>query len=159
MPRLPASSAHCNTTPRIIQPSLALLRIAPHTRPTTWVWGIPFFVLTSLFYSTIFLSCEELIMPSFVSAASLGLLTLASHVAAHPSAASAAGSAPAGHEFQAPGAGDVRSPCPGLNSLANHGESNDSFRPCAIADCRQGSYLETGRASPCLLSSPVCKRA
>lgn len=32
-----------------------------------------------------------------------------------------AGAAPAGHEYIAPGPGDVRSPCPGINSLANHG--------------------------------------
>ncbi|KAF7322278.1 HEME-HALOPEROXIDASE domain-containing protein [Mycena chlorophos] len=29
-------------------------------------------------------------------------------------------SEPAGHEFQAPGPNDQRSPCPGLNALANH---------------------------------------
>lgn len=29
--------------------------------------------------------------------------------------------APSGHAYMAPGPGDVRSPCPGLNSLANHG--------------------------------------
>ncbi|KAJ7862045.1 Peroxidase, family 2-domain-containing protein [Mycena olivaceomarginata] len=28
---------------------------------------------------------------------------------------------PKGHEFRAPGPGDVRGPCPGLNTLANHG--------------------------------------
>ncbi|KAJ6545739.1 Chloroperoxidase [Mycena capillaripes] len=28
---------------------------------------------------------------------------------------------PKGHEFRAPGSGDVRGPCPGLNTLANHG--------------------------------------
>ncbi|KAJ6566121.1 Peroxidase, family 2-domain-containing protein [Mycena capillaripes] len=28
---------------------------------------------------------------------------------------------PKGHEFKAPGPGDVRGPCPGLNTLANHG--------------------------------------
>jgi hypothetical protein len=42
----------------------------------------------------------------------------------------AAAPAPAGHAFQAPGPLDVRSPCPGLNSLANHGFIN-----------RNGSYL------------------
>ncbi|GIZ39514.1 hypothetical protein CKM354_000289500 [Cercospora kikuchii] len=29
--------------------------------------------------------------------------------------------APSGHEYRAPGPNDVRSPCPGINSLANHG--------------------------------------
>ncbi|KAJ7692673.1 Chloroperoxidase [Mycena olivaceomarginata] len=28
---------------------------------------------------------------------------------------------PKGHEFRAPGPGDVHGPCPGLNTLANHG--------------------------------------
>jgi hypothetical protein len=32
--------------------------------------------------------------------------------------------APSGHAFVAPGPSDVRSPCPGLNSLANHGFIN-----------------------------------
>lgn len=35
--------------------------------------------------------------------------------------ASPAPAAPAGHAYKAPGPNDVRSPCPGLNSLANHG--------------------------------------
>lgn len=85
-------------------------------------------------------------MPSLVSAASLGLLTLASHVAAHPSTASAAGSAPAGHEFQAPGAGDVRSPCPGLNSLANHGQCRAKNTIESPTDVFQASFpdLEKG---------------
>ena len=36
-------------------------------------------------------------------------------------ALAASAPAPAGHAYKPAGKGDVRSPCPGLNSLANHG--------------------------------------
>ncbi|KAF7304532.1 HEME-HALOPEROXIDASE domain-containing protein [Mycena chlorophos] len=49
-------------------------------------------------------------MKSFTSLTLLSLVSVA-----------VAWSEPAGHEYQKPGPNDQRSPCPGLNSLANHG--------------------------------------
>lgn len=46
--------------------------------------------------------------------------------------------APAGHAFQAPGPGDVRSPCPGLNSLANHGFINRNGKHMTVPDLVAG---------------------
>ena len=44
----------------------------------------------------------------------------------------AAGSAPDGHEYVAPSGSAVRSPCPGLNSLANHGFINRDGKKLTI---------------------------
>ncbi|KAJ7797762.1 Peroxidase, family 2-domain-containing protein [Mycena olivaceomarginata] len=46
----------------------------------------------------------------------LASLSFFASAAAHPNNAE-----PKGHEWKAPGPGDVRGPCPGLNTLANHG--------------------------------------
>ncbi|KAK4495842.1 hypothetical protein PRZ48_013110 [Zasmidium cellare] len=45
---------------------------------------------------------------------------------------------PAGHEYIAPGANDVRSPCPGINSLANHGFLPRSGKGLTLTDVVTG---------------------
>ncbi|KAI6362063.1 hypothetical protein MCOR25_006298 [Pyricularia grisea] len=46
--------------------------------------------------------------------------------------------APADHQYQAPGANDVRSPCPMLNALANHGYLPRSGLNIDMATLKQG---------------------
>lgn len=41
-------------------------------------------------------------------------------------------------DWQAPGEGDVRSPCPGLNSLANHGFLNRNGKDLTIPELIKG---------------------
>ncbi|PPJ50488.1 hypothetical protein CBER1_06739 [Cercospora berteroae] len=51
-------------------------------------------------------------------------------------AVAAGQAAPAGHEYIAPGPNDVRSPCPGINSAANHGyipRSGKNITPLQVA--------------------------
>ncbi|KAF7313941.1 hypothetical protein HMN09_00552400 [Mycena chlorophos] len=43
------------------------------------------------------------------------------------------------HAWMAPGEGDVRSPCPGLNTLANHGYLNRSGKNLTITDMLNGA--------------------
>ncbi|KAH8891723.1 Cloroperoxidase [Thozetella sp. PMI_491] len=45
---------------------------------------------------------------------------------------------PEGHEFVPPGPGDVRSPCPWMNSLANHGFLNRNGQNISFDDLTQG---------------------
>jgi hypothetical protein len=52
------------------------------------------------------------------------------------------------HAFKAPGKGDKRGPCPGLNVLANHGYiSHDGITSYAevVTAINQGSYWEVSR--------------
>ncbi|KAF2164230.1 hypothetical protein M409DRAFT_68099 [Zasmidium cellare ATCC 36951] len=49
-----------------------------------------------------------------------------------------AAKAPPGHEWHAPGAGDVRSPCPGINTAANHGFIPRSEKNISVAQVASG---------------------